>query len=132
MWAVVDTNVLVSASINREGRPGQLLARIRSLELVPVVSPVILDEYADVLRRGRFGFPREWVDVLLADMTGLATHVLPAMVSVVGLPDPDDAPFIAAALAAQCPIVTSNGRHFPADCGVEILSPAECLVRLTG
>jgi predicted nucleic acid-binding protein len=57
MLAVIDTNVLVSASINREGVPGQLVAKIRTLALKPVLSAAILDKYADVLRRSRFQFP---------------------------------------------------------------------------
>ncbi|OYY93633.1 MAG: putative toxin-antitoxin system toxin component, PIN family [Hydrogenophilales bacterium 28-61-23] len=132
MLAVIDTNVLVSASINREGTFGQLVAKIRLLELTPVVCAAILDEYADVLRRPRFNFPQDWVDDLLTDMAALALHVRPANIATANLPDPSDAPFIATALAAGCPIVTGNARHFPAECGVEILSPAQCLARLIG
>lgn len=130
MRAVVDTNVLVSASINREGVPGQLVLLIRSGELTPVLNAPILAEYADVLGRSRFGFPRDWVDELLGDMEALAVHVPAAAFDTAGLPDPGDAPFIAAALAAGCPVVTGNARHFPADCGVTVLSPAECLAQI--
>lgn len=132
MLAVIDTNVLVSASINREGVPGQLVAKIRALALTPVLSAAIQDEYSNVLRRPRFNFPRNWVDDLLVDMAALALHVRPKAIASENLPDPDDAPFIATALAAGCPIVTGNARHFPADCGAEILSPAQCLERLMG
>jgi putative PIN family toxin of toxin-antitoxin system len=132
MLAVIDTNVLVSASINREGAPGQLVAKIRALALTPVLSAAIQDEYSNVLRRPRFNFPRNWVDDLLVDMAALALHVRPEAIATENLPDPDDAPFIATALAAGCPIVTGNVRHFPADCGAEILSPAQCLERLMG
>lgn len=132
MLAVIDTNVLVSASVNREGVPGQVVAKIRALALKPVLSAAILDEYADVLRRPRFNFPRNWVDDLLADMEALALHVCPAAVATNNLPDPDDVPFIATALAANCPVVTGNARHFPTGCGVEVLNPAQCLARLIG
>lgn len=132
MLAVIDTNVLVSASINREGVPGQLVAKIRALALTPVLSAAIQDEYSNVLRRPRFNFPRHWVDGLLVDMAALALHVRPEAIATENLPDPDDAPFIAVALAAGCPIITGNARHFPADYGVEILSPAQCLTRITG
>lgn len=132
MLAVIDTNVLVSASINRDGVPGQLVTKIRALELTPVVCPAILDEYAEVLRRSKFNFPLDWVDELLSDMGALALHVRPVGIATANLPDPDDAPFIATALAAGCAIVTGNARHFPDDCGVAILSPAQCLTRLIG
>jgi putative PIN family toxin of toxin-antitoxin system len=132
MRAVIDTNVLVSASINPDGVPGQWVARIRALELMPVVSGAILFEYADVLRRPRFNFPPEWVDELLSDMNALALHIRPVTHATANLPDPDDATFIATALAAGCAIVTGNVRHFPDDCGVEIWTPAQCLSRLIG
>jgi len=130
MRAVVDTNVLVSALLNRDGGPGQVVERIRALALVPVVSPEVLREYAEVLNRNRFRFAPEQVRELLADTQGLAQHVRPASIELAGLPDPDDAVFIAVAKAANCPIVTGNARHFPAAAGVEILSPAECIERL--
>lgn len=131
MLAVFDTNVLVSASLNRAGTPGQLVVSIRSRALTPVLCTAIRNEYADVLRRARFSFPHAWVDDLLADMDSLALHMRPANIATSTLPDHDDVPFIAAALAAMCPIVTGNARHFPAECGVEILSPAQCLARFT-
>lgn len=130
MLAVIDTNVLVSASINRVGVPGQLVVRIRNLALTPVVSAAILAEYEEVLNRPRFNFPVQLVFELLNDMEGLALYVRPENIDTSHLPDPSDAPFIATALTANCPIVTGNARHYPDDCGVEILSPAQCLARL--
>jgi predicted nucleic acid-binding protein len=62
----------------------------------------------------------------------MAQRITPVPIPLSNLPDPDDAPFIATALAANCPIVTGNARHFPAECGVEILTPAQCLARLIG
>jgi len=130
MLAAIDTNVLVSALINRKGTPAQLVAKIRGFELTPVMSTSILAEYADVLCRPRFHFPQEWVDALLANMQALALHVRPTTFATTHLPDPDDAPFVAAAKTTACPVVTANARHFPVELGVEILSPAECLGRL--
>ncbi len=130
MRAVVDTNVLVSALVNPGGTPGRLVDEIRTLALTPVVNAAILAEYSEVLRRPRFNFPDGQVHALLDDLAALAFHIRPEAVVPADLPDPDDAPFIATALAAGCPIVTGNVRHFPADCGLRILSPAQCLERL--
>lgn len=130
MRAVIDTNVLVSALISPKGSPGLVIDKIRALALTPVLSPEILQEYSEVLCRARFGFVPAQVEALLADMQGLAQPVRPASISLAGLTDSDDAPFIAAALWAACPIVTGNARHFPAAAGVEILSPAACIERL--
>lgn len=130
MRVVVDTNVLVSAVINPRGTPARLVDEIRALKLIPMVSGAVLDEYGEVLRRPHFRFQPGMVDELLDDIVALALHIQPDTVRLAGLPDPDDAPFIATALRAGCPIITGNLRHFPEDCGVEILSPAECLQRL--
>ncbi len=130
MLAVIDTNVLVSALINRQGRPGQIVAKIRAFELTPVVSEAMLAEYRDVLRRARFGFSSDRVAALLDDMQALALCVRPEAIVTASLPDPDDAIFIVAALAAACPVVTGNARHFPVEAGVEVLSPAACVERL--
>ena len=130
MRAVIDTNVLVSALINPKGTPARLVNEIRTLTLTPVVSQAVLEEYGEVLRRPQFNFPLTIVNELLDDMVALALHIRPDAVLPASLPDPDDAPFIAVARTAACPIVTGNARHFPAKYGVEILSPAECLQRL--
>lgn len=130
MRAVIDTNILVSALLTSGGVSAQLIAAIRNQSLIPVVSQDILAEYAEVLNRSRFGFAIDRIAGLLEDMKGLATFLKPQPVSLQDLPDPDDAPFIAAALTAGCTIITGNGKHFPPTTGVEILSPAEALARL--
>lgn len=140
MRAVVDTNVLVSALISPNGTPARLVEEIRCGTLTPVVSPDVLAEYETVLRRPRFDFPKDSVDNLLADMTGLGLFSRPEPIAADRLPDPGDAPFIprgfplviALARHAGCPIVTGNVRHFPKHAGVEVLTPAECLARIIG
>lgn len=127
MRAVIDTNVLVSALLTPGGASAQLIAGIRSKTLIPVLSQDILAEYAEVLNRPKFGFAQDRIISLLEDMKGLALLVKPRPISLQDLPDPDDAPFIAAALTAGCAIITGNSKHFPPETGVETLSPAEAL-----
>lgn len=130
MRAVIDTNIPVSALLTPGGVSAQLIAGIRSQALIPVVSQDILAEYTEVLNRPKFGFANDRIASLLEDMKGLATFLKPQPVPLQDLPDPDDAPFIAAALTAGCAIITGNGKHFPPTTGVGILSPAEALARL--
>lgn len=127
MRAVIDTNVLVPALINPEEIPARVIDEIRAQTLQPVLGQAILDEYRDVLTRPHFGFSPDTVDDLIEDMVALALSLSPAKLDASTLPNPDDAPFIATALAAVCPIVTGNVRHFPPECGVETLTPAQCL-----
>lgn len=128
--AVIDTNILVSALLTPGGVPAQLIAAMRSQTLTPVVSESILAEYAEVLSRPKFGFAKNRVVSLLEDMKGLALFLKPQPIPLQDLPDPDDAPFIAAALTAGCVIITGNSKHFPPKTGVETLSPTEALTRL--
>lgn len=47
------------------------------------------------------------------------------------LPDPTDAPFIALARHAGCPVITGNAKHFPVAAGAVVLTPAVWVVALT-
>ncbi len=99
MRAVVDTNVLVSALINSSGAMVQIVEAMRVGTLRPVVSTQVLLEYGGVLRRTRFGFRRDWVDDLLADMVELALTLTLDMIEPAGLPDVGDLRFIPAVVA---------------------------------
>jgi putative PIN family toxin of toxin-antitoxin system len=132
MLAVIDTNVWVSAFLTPDGTPGRLLREMRSGRLVPVYSLQVEAEYREVLARAKFNIEPAVLAEFFARLQEDGQRVMPERMSLADLPDPDDAPFIATALMARCPIVTGNARHFPADCGAEILSPAQCLERLMG
>lgn len=129
---VIDTNVLVSAALNPNGTPARIIATIQQGKLEPILSRAIRDEYREVLSRPRFGFPPTLVADLLDTFAELALLLEPGAHPLPNLPDPDDAPFIALALFAGCPVVTGNTRHFPPETGVEVLTPGECLGRVMG
>ena len=59
--AFIDTNVLVSAMISPNGDEALLVMAINQRLVMPCFSPEILDEYGDVLRRPKLGFPAEEV-----------------------------------------------------------------------
>jgi len=48
------------------------------------------------------------------------------------LPDPGDWPFIATALAADCPVITGNARHFPKRLGVAVIAARDWIERRGG
>jgi len=131
MRAVIDTNVLVSALLTPGGISAQIVRAIRDTALVPVLSHAINVEYAEVLNRARFGFTQSDISDLLLDLNGLAVFVAPSPIQTARLPDPTDAPFIAAAMAAACAVVTGNAKHFPARLGLQVLSPSACLLALS-
>lgn len=132
MLAVVDTNVWVSAFLTPGGTASKLLDNVKSRRLILVYSEAVEAEYREVLARSKFNLNpalvAEFLDRLHAEGRRV-TSVPPLMLS---LPDPNDAPFIALARHAGCPIVTGNVRHFPKHAGVEVLTPRECLARIIG
>ena len=69
IYAVIDTNVLVSALLNFRSKPGQVLISVFNGETIPLLNEEILAEYREVLARKKFRFPPELVDIIL---TGLA------------------------------------------------------------
>jgi len=62
-YAVLDTNVLVSAMLRLGSVPGQVAAEAMNGDIIPVLNDEILEEYEDVLRRPKFGFDERAVKV---------------------------------------------------------------------
>jgi len=129
---VLDTNVVVSAGIRRDGPPGVLIDDwILNGQVQIVTCPRIIVEYRVVVWRAKFrrhGFPPVWLEVMIKNSFQLPDppdwpHALP---------DPRDAPFVALAKTAGAWLVTGNMKHFPraARNGVTVLAPAEYLAWL--
>ena len=127
MKIVLDTNVLVSGLLTSQGNPAQVLSLVLAGAVRVCHDQRILAEYAEVLARPRFKFDFTKVrDVLLkleADGISIAASDQP-----LHLPDPDDEPFLAVALAAKVDfLVTGNLADYPpGKCfGCAVVSPAE-------
>lgn len=132
MNIVLDTNVLVSGLLSPHGAPAAIVRMVASGTVTLCVDARMLVEYAQVLARPKFGFARAEVAVLLDLIASEAIRVAPDPLRV-RLPDPDDEPFLEAALScvAAC-LVTGNLAHYPpaARAGVTVLSPAEFVGRM--
>jgi uncharacterized protein len=128
---VLDTNVLVSGLLSPFGPPGEIVRLVSSGLITLCLDARILAEYRDVLSRPRFGFDPDDVATLL-DYLESGGEMVASGPLAVRLPDPDDEPFLEAALAgaADC-LVTGNLAHYPpgARAGATVLSPAELVER---
>lgn len=125
--AVLDTNVVVSGFLKAGGSPARVLALIPAGIVIPVYSDAIVAEYEEVLARTKLAIDPELAAAFLASIQDEGVRATQLHEEVVRLPDPDDYPFIAAARAAGCPIITGNLRHFPPGARVEAISPARFL-----
>lgn len=132
-YVVIDTNVIVSALLAQDRRhsvPFAILEAAFLGKITPVLSKDILTEYVSVLNREKFGFNKEGVKVILAELTKQAVIVNPAKTKI-ELPDPKDVCFYEAAAIYEdlggC-LVTGNMKHFP-NCSFAV-TPSQLKERL--
>ncbi|MEW6159861.1 MAG: putative toxin-antitoxin system toxin component, PIN family [Verrucomicrobiota bacterium] len=127
MKIVLDTNIVVSGLLQSQGNPAQVLTLVLSGAIQVCHDERILAEYAEVVARPRFKFDPKRVREVLAklDVDGLAVDA--SEHSDLDLPDADDEPFLAVALAASADfLVTGNLSDYPPDKrrGCTVVSPA--------
>jgi uncharacterized protein len=126
---VLDTNVLVAGLLSPFGPCGEIVRMVSSGEPALCFDARILSEYNDVLKRPRFRFEQDKIDALI-DFIATRGQVIASSPLPEPLPDPDDEPFLAVAIAGRVAcLVTGNRSHFPARLrqGVPLLSPREFL-----
>ena len=115
IYAVIDTNVIVSAYItkNLSASTSKVWAAVLQGKITPVYSDEIIDEYSEVLHRKKFGIPEnliKWaIDRII--MNGIHGDRVP---STEYFPDPKDVVFYEVAISKDdnC-LVTGNKKHFP-------------------
>lgn len=66
-YAVIDTNVIVSAIISKhlESNPAKIIRAIVQERIVPLFNDEILDEYREVLSRQKFHLTQTQIDTVL-------------------------------------------------------------------
>lgn len=132
-FAVLDTNVLVSALLGKNSIPAKVLDEAASGSIVPLYDEDILTEYEDVLHRKKFPFTEQDVRALLHTIKRRGVLVEPSPVDVV-LPDLDDVVFYAVVMEKRkdgdAYLVTGNQKHFPKE--PFIVTPKEMLDIIQG
>jgi uncharacterized protein len=131
--SVIDTNVLVSGLLSPNGNEALIVLAIHQGLVRPCFSTAVLEEYAEVLARPKFGFPPDEIAAVVAMLHNGGELVVPQGSAPV-LPDPSDAKFLHCAETAHAEyLVTGNKRHFPQEaCGaVRIVNAGELLDRIT-
>lgn len=128
MKVVIDTNVLVSGLLTRDGTCGQIIQLAYQKLISWQIDRRILDEYREVLLRPKFLRIREDVSEAIEMIEECAEFVTALPLSVT-LPDGSDLPFLEVAHAAKAVLITGNTRHFPKRLskGVPVLTPRQFL-----
>lgn len=115
-YAVIDTNVLVSAALKWESVPGSIIDLAFNDVIVPLVNKKILDEYKSVLLRPKFHLTEKIVSDILRELISHALDISEEHLDI-ELPDPKDRVFYEVTMQARkdedAYLVTGNIKHFP-------------------
>ena len=127
IYAVIDTNVFVSALLSRHSDSAtvQVVNAMLKKGICPLYNQEIIDEYQDVLHRGKFRFPSEAIDSIIQTVqeSGVSSE---RIASSEHFPDPKDVVFYEVALSKDdAYLVTGNKKHFPQT--PIVVTPAEML-----
>ena len=118
-YAVIDTNVIVSALLKWNSVPGVVLQALFNGFVVPVYNDEILNEYRNVLNRPKFGFSSELISETVSQIESLGVMENALETVAEAMPDPKDIVFYSIALShgktAETHLVTGNVKHFPAN-----------------
>ena len=127
IFAVIDTNVIVSALISRhtDSATVMVLNSVFSEHIIPVYNEDILNEYATVLRRKKFNFSEDFINETITTIKDKGIHS-ERVNSGETLPDAKDLVFYEVALSQEDSfLVTGNLKHFPKK--PFVVSPAEMM-----
>lgn len=117
-FAVIDTNVVVSAAIKPESVPGRILALVLLGEIRPIFSNEILKEYKTVLSRPKFEFEKSYVEKVIRTFNTVGDNIVPPKLSMC-FDHEDDKKFYEAFVSLKDKrdiyLITGNIRHFPVD-----------------
>lgn len=115
IYAVIDTNVFVSALLSRfpDSATVQVLSALSKKGICPLYNQEILDEYHDVLNRDKFRIPSNLVDAIINKVKTIGIDSKRVKCEEL-FPDPKDAVFYEVALSRDdAYVVTGNLKHFP-------------------
>lgn len=131
IFAVIDTNVIVSALLSSEGNSNPIVVLRETLRgrITPLYNEEILDEYREVLSRDKFNLQKQNVDTVINHIkrSGLKLERTKALNEV--FPDPKDVVFYEVTLSKDdAYLVTGNIKHFPKK--PFVVTPAEMVAIL--
>jgi len=127
IYAVLDTNILVSALLSKsaDSTINLLIKAVIEQRITPLYHPEIIAEYQEVLSRDKFHFLPESREALINRIisTGINSERIPYDAD---MPDEDDRVFYEVTLSKDdAYLVTGNLKHFPKT--PIVVTPAEML-----
>jgi uncharacterized protein len=107
---VPDTNVLISAFIT-DGNEYQILKLAKQNNIKILLSPDILDEFEDVIKRPRLGFSFEQINSFTQQINNISEKIYPSETLSIIKEDPDDDKILEAASKGKADYIISGDNH---------------------
>ncbi|MBR1573794.1 MAG: putative toxin-antitoxin system toxin component, PIN family [Bacteroidales bacterium] len=133
LYAVIDTNVLVSALIatKKESHPLTVLANVFAGTITPLFNDEIISEYRDVLSREKFHLDPADIEDAINAFLQYGLNLERTEVKGEVFPDPKDVVFYEVKMSKEYAyLVTGNMKHFPKN--PLVVTPAEMVDILRG
>ena len=133
VFAVIDTNVIVSALIssNPESYPLSVLAHVYSGTIIPLFNDEIIGEYREVLSRKKFHLDPIDIDEALNVLENYGLNLERTEVKGEAFLDPKDIVFYEVKMSKEdAYLVTGNIKHFPKK--PYVVTPREMIEILKG
>ena len=116
IYAVIDTDVLVSALLNFDSVPGEIIYCLFNGLFKLILNDKIYTEYQEVLSRPKLHFNQEWTKIILSEMMAQALWITEEHFDEKYI-DPKDIVFYEITMTARKDkntyLVTGNQKHYP-------------------
>ena len=117
IYAVIDTNVLVSAMLKWSSVPGKVLEFALEGVITPLINDEILAEYREVLLRKKFHLNNDIVNDVISSFEEQGEFIDTGQTDI-AFSDPKDAVFYEIVMekrkeTGNAYVVTGNIKHFP-------------------
>lgn len=116
IYAVIDTNVIVSAMIssNSHSNPNIVVNAVNNGIIIPLYNEIIESEYKEVLSRSYFKLTAEQIDIFISTLRNFGIKTESTTITNEFFPDPDDIVFYEVKMSVDNSyLVTGNLKHFP-------------------
>jgi putative PIN family toxin of toxin-antitoxin system len=115
-YAVIDTNVFISALLKIESYPGIIIREVLNENIVLLINEDILNEYREVMSRPKFAFEKNMIDEFLEILEQYIIYVK-ATKTKIEFTDIKDKVFYeiykSCELKEKVYLITGNLKHFP-------------------
>lgn len=118
MWIVIDTNIIISAFLTKNGRCRIFMDDVFAEKYEVIVSKTIVKEYERKLKNPKFSFEESTINMILDWFENHAIEI--EIDETQSIPEMDnrdatDKPFYLLAKCTHALLVTGNIKHYPVE-----------------